>query len=327
MPRGSTRAIYIGSADGSLYALRPDGSLIWRYDTGDPIRSSPAVGRGPNGSGDIVYVGSSNGRLYAIDAATGKRRWSFDTTPAGGALRDRNDLNGSPALGRHGIYIGGEHGYLVYVPYDYCLHRRDRRCERSPAQEFGNSLDDVFYVTPGGTTRRRPEGTVTTSTVLGTRLIVRRGGITENAKMVPAPDSDALVQASPRFGFQTQLSGDGHFLFIRPDGFLRPGTRLPGAGRGRLGRGSGFGRVRHHDPLPHGARRGLAAAGGRQAPGRRAEDQPPGAAAALAAAERQPDRLRQLRHDRRHPAQDPAGPERGGADPDVGGRGAPRRRA
>ena len=222
--QGRTTAIYIGSADGSLYALRPDGSLIWRYDTGDPIRSSPVVGRTPGGGGWIVYVGSSNGKLYAIDAATGKRRWSFDTTPARGALRDRNDLNGSPALGRHGIYIGGEHGYLAYVPYDYCLHRRDSRCDRRPGPEFGNSVNRVFFVTPGGTTERRPEGRVPAATVLGTRLIVRRGGDTKAAKMVAA-DSDDLVHASPSFRFHTQLSGDGHFLFIRPEGLLKAGTR------------------------------------------------------------------------------------------------------
>jgi outer membrane protein assembly factor BamB len=46
--RGNTTAIYFGSADGTLYALRPDGSL-WKYDTGDVIRSSPVIGRTPDG--------------------------------------------------------------------------------------------------------------------------------------------------------------------------------------------------------------------------------------------------------------------------------------
>ena len=66
------------------------------------------------------------------------------------------------------------------------------------------------------------------ATVLGTRLIVRRGGDTKAAKMV-ASDSDDLVHASPSFRFHTQLSGDGHFLFIRPEGLLKPG---PGTGSG-----------------------------------------------------------------------------------------------
>ena len=82
-----------------------------------------------DGDGRILYVGSSNGKLYALDAATGRRRWSFDTTPSDPALRDRNDLNGSPALGKRGVYIGGEHGRVWFVPYDYCLHNRDPRCD------------------------------------------------------------------------------------------------------------------------------------------------------------------------------------------------------
>ena len=70
--RGETVAVYAASADGSIYKLDTDGNLIWRYDTGDPIRSSPVLGRAPKGeSGRILYVGSSNGSLYAIDTTDG----------------------------------------------------------------------------------------------------------------------------------------------------------------------------------------------------------------------------------------------------------------
>ena len=110
------------------------------------------VGRTPSGKGEIVYVGSSNGKLYAIDAATGKRRWSFDTTPAGGAARPQRPQRLAGA-GQRGIYIGGEHGYLAYVPYDYC-RKRATALRPQPGPEFGNSVNRVFFVTPGGTTKR-----------------------------------------------------------------------------------------------------------------------------------------------------------------------------
>ncbi len=182
------------------------------------------IGRAPHGDGRIVYVGSSNGKLYALDAATGARRWSFDTTPSNPALSDRNDLNGSPALGKRGVYIGGEHGRVWFVPYDYCRAVRDSRCTTNPGQEFGADVDRTFPVTPGGTTVKGSKLDVPASTVLGTRLIVRRGGTTANAGIDAGTDSDSIVHADPPFDFQTELSGDGQYLFIRPDGFLAPNT-------------------------------------------------------------------------------------------------------
>ena len=105
-----------------------------------------------SGNGRILYVGSANGELYALDARTGRRRWSFDTTPRDPVLRDRNDLNSSPALGRRGVYIGGEHGRIVFVPYDWCLRRAATRAATAARGEaFGGSLTRMAYVTPGGT--------------------------------------------------------------------------------------------------------------------------------------------------------------------------------
>ncbi len=221
--RGRTDAIYIASTDGSVYALSPSGRLLWRYDTGDPIRSSPALGAAPAAEHrGIVYVGSSNGKLYALDSDTGHRRWSFDTTPGDPVLRDRNDLNASPALGRTGVYIAGEDGYVDYVPYDYCLHRRDSRCSTNPAQELGQNLDRVFVVTAGGSTLQSAGRVATgTATVINLRLVVRRRGRTVNAAIL-APATAVHVQ--PALRFQTQESGDGHYLYVVPDGFLRPNT-------------------------------------------------------------------------------------------------------
>ncbi len=228
---GHTTAIYIASADGSVYAVSPAGKLLWRYDTGDPIRSSPVLGAAPAGEHrQILYVGSSNGKLYALNADTGRRRWSYDTTPAAPALRDRNDLNASPALGRTGVVIAGEDGAVDYVPYDYCLHRRDRRCSTAPAQEFGQQLDRVFPVSAGGTTLPTSTLAVSPAAVLNFRLIVRRGGRTVNAAIL---DPGHTVSVSPAFPFTVQESGDGHFLFVVPSGLLRPGTtyRVRIAGR------------------------------------------------------------------------------------------------
>lgn len=227
---GNTGAIYFGSTDGVFYALRPDGTLLWKYDTGDPIRSSPALGRAPAGEqGDIVYFGSGNGKLYALDAGNGQRRWSFDTTSADPELKDRNDLNGSPALGTAGIAIGGEHGEIWYVPYDYCLDTAgDPRCDSDPGDGLPPTVADLFYVTPGGSTLRDDPPALPAATIISRRLIVRRNGETVHAGVCANPiycPADSLVVTSePAFPFHLEPSADGQYLHLIPDGFLTPGA-------------------------------------------------------------------------------------------------------
>lgn len=237
-------SVYIASADGSVYALDLRGNLRWRYDTGDTIRSSPVLGRAPRGGARILYVGSANGELYALDRRTGRRRWSFDTTPRDPVLRDRNDLNSSPALGRRGVYIGGEHGRLVFVPYDWCLRTRgDARCNRRPGEAFGGNLTRMAFVTPGGTTLiAGPPARLPAATALTTRLLVRQVGETVDAALDPAP----RVSADPPFAFTAEPSGDGHFLRFRTARVRRRGRPLS-VGRRRV---SAFRLSRLAVPLP-----------------------------------------------------------------------------
>ena len=222
---GKDGTVYFASTDGNVYALDPSGNLLWRYDTGDVVRSSPVLGPAADGHGDVLYVGAGNGTLFAIDAATGKRRWSYDTTSADPILRDRNDLNASPALGKRGVYIGGEDGSVHYVPYDYCLHHAVARCSTSPGQVFADDLSRVFPVTSGGNLQQGGYPQVLPdSTTLVSRLVVRNGGTTADAQMQPLPDAKSLVTPDPPFPFSATLSGDGHYLFVVPDTFLSPGT-------------------------------------------------------------------------------------------------------
>jgi outer membrane protein assembly factor BamB len=222
---GQTRAIYFGSTDGALYAVGPDGKRLWKYDTGAPIRSSPAVGLSPEGA-DLIYFGCGNGRLYALNG-DGTLRWSFDTTPDDDELRDRNDLNGSPALGPTGVYIGGEHGQLWYVPYDYALQAPKARCET--VDGLPPTFTGLQYVTPGGNATPEFPSTLPAATHITLRLLVRQRGETLNARVYNAPvgqPKDALVvSADPPFPFTVNHSADGHYIYIRPIGFLTPGQR------------------------------------------------------------------------------------------------------
>jgi outer membrane protein assembly factor BamB len=228
---GNTNAIYFGSADGNLYAISPNGKLLWKYDTGAPIRSSPVTGLTPDGQ-EIVYFGSGNGRLYALNAADGSLRWAYDTTPDDPELQDRNDLNGSPALGDTGVYIGGEHGFVCYVPYDYPLHvPDDPRCSSSraefPAAGLPPDFTGLYYVSPGGNASPDFPKQLDAATQITLRLVVRRGSETLPARLYNNPllrPKDALqATVQPAFPFDLEHSADGKYIYLRPRGFLQPG--------------------------------------------------------------------------------------------------------
>jgi outer membrane protein assembly factor BamB len=56
-----TVAVFFGSEDRKLYAVAPDGTLVWSFATEGPIDSSPAIG--PTGE---VVVGSRDGSVYCF---------------------------------------------------------------------------------------------------------------------------------------------------------------------------------------------------------------------------------------------------------------------
>jgi len=84
--------IYVGEADGSLYCLSAEtGAQIWRAETGDAVRSTPALYQG------TVVVGSFDGVVYAFDANTGASVWKRDT---------HAPVVSSPAVGGNLVLIG-----------------------------------------------------------------------------------------------------------------------------------------------------------------------------------------------------------------------------
>jgi outer membrane protein assembly factor BamB len=92
---GRDGTVYVGGEDYLLYAIKPDGSLRWTFNTGGRVRSSPAVA-----VDGTIYFGSLDGRLYAV-RPDGTERWNIRLHPQG--------LASSPSIGRDGtIYVMGE---------------------------------------------------------------------------------------------------------------------------------------------------------------------------------------------------------------------------
>jgi eukaryotic-like serine/threonine-protein kinase len=139
--------VYIGSADGYLYALdEQTGTAKWQFKTGSRVVSSPAV------SGGAVYFGSYDGNFYALNAADGKLLWKFKTggerrfegthlhgsQPVSETMPDPFDVYlSSPAIWRDAVYFGSGDGNI------YALNAK------TGAKLWSFKTGDVVHASPG----------------------------------------------------------------------------------------------------------------------------------------------------------------------------------
>jgi len=73
--------------------VRNPGTVLWEFETGDSLHSSPAIG-----SDGTVYIGSKDKKLYALSGKSGDKLWEFETG---------NQVYSSPAIGPDGtVYVG-----------------------------------------------------------------------------------------------------------------------------------------------------------------------------------------------------------------------------
>jgi outer membrane protein assembly factor BamB len=107
-PKGD---IYFGADDGKLYKVSPSGSVVWSYNIGSAIRSSPVIHT--YGSQVTVFVGADNNYVYAISenitGTSASLLWSYSTGSAvrsTGALSQKSVFAGSGST-LYSISIGG----------------------------------------------------------------------------------------------------------------------------------------------------------------------------------------------------------------------------
>ncbi|MFD2556727.1 PQQ-binding-like beta-propeller repeat protein [Sphingobacterium tabacisoli] len=108
---GAKTTVYFGSSDGYLYALNAEtGSLIWKFKTNGPIRSTPSIYR------DILLFGSWDTYVYALDPATGKEIWKYKTE-SDTQMKVLEGIQASPVGAYDRIYLGARDGYLHVLDY------------------------------------------------------------------------------------------------------------------------------------------------------------------------------------------------------------------
>ncbi|NLI52988.1 MAG: PQQ-like beta-propeller repeat protein [Clostridiales bacterium] len=201
----SDGTIVQGSTDGTLYAINPEtGESIWEFDTLEPIRSSPAVD-----GDDNVYFGNGEGKLYCVNP-DGTLRWSYRCID-----EDRNDLNGSPALGNDGVYIAGESGEVFFVPYDYPLTtagKEDPRCD-SAGEDMPPDGAHLLFTTAFGALLPAPPEQIDANEPITLTLLVRDGG----DNVLSALDRGSVrVTIAGNEGYRVDVGATNRFLNIVP---------------------------------------------------------------------------------------------------------------
>lgn len=71
---GADGVVYAGMGNGAIYALRPDGTVVWTYQTGNAIISHAALSGDATpaaGGTAILYQGSQDWKLYGISSPRG----------------------------------------------------------------------------------------------------------------------------------------------------------------------------------------------------------------------------------------------------------------
>lgn len=181
--------IYVGSDDLKLYAIKPDGTLKWTFDT-DPsgnVQSSPAIG-----DDGTIYVGSWLGKVHAVNP-DGSPKWSFDTE-SGAPVRS------SPAIGNDGtIYAGSDDGSFYALNSDGTLQWK---FPTGGGIQSSSAIgtDGTIYIgsSDGKLYALNPDGTKRWDFLVG-----------GNVSSSPAIGSDGTIYAGSEFGRLYAVNPDG----------------------------------------------------------------------------------------------------------------------
>ena len=87
--------LYVGSADGKLYAIDiQTGNIKWSYPSGAPIFSTPTVS-----NVDMIYFGNHGGEVFALDTSEVLHWYYLDTTSIDAPLLYSNGVLYTGTLG------------------------------------------------------------------------------------------------------------------------------------------------------------------------------------------------------------------------------------
>ena len=117
-PTSHAGRIYVGSEDGTVYALdAATGCMWWQFRASTTVKTAISIGN----NGQTAYFGDTNGYIYAVNTADGKPIWRVHPE-AHPAAR----ITGSPLLVGNRLYVpvsSGEEGAAADPHYPCCTFR------------------------------------------------------------------------------------------------------------------------------------------------------------------------------------------------------------
>ena len=107
--------VYIGSDDGSVYALNLDsGEKKWQFGTEGAVEAPPLL------LDSVIYVGSVSGFFYALNADDGRLIWQYETE---GQIHGSANWTYSPDRSEKWLMVGSYDNRL------YCFSAINRPAE------------------------------------------------------------------------------------------------------------------------------------------------------------------------------------------------------
>ncbi len=235
---GPNGRIYVGTVANKLLALNPDGSLAWEFAVDNVVNSSPALAED-----GTVYVGGGKGTAYALFAVRGdgSEKWVYPMNANPGRC--------SPLVGPDGrVYLGGMNLLTHAIDPDGAAawqFRAGNWSQSSPAlgvdgSVYVSSWDDRLYAL-------KPDGTQ--------RWAYTMGG---DSYSTPAVGDDGTIYVGSNDHCLHAVYPNGTRRWVyRTDGEIRSSPAI--APDGTIIVGSGDGKV--HAVRPDGTQRWSFAAG------------------------------------------------------------------
>jgi len=199
---GPDGTVYVGCDDGNLYAIGPDGTEKWRFDTGENSSVDSSAVIGDDGTVYVISTGwAQESTLVAINA-NGTEKWRLSP--------DYAELLTNPAIGADGtLYLGSFDGNLYAVNPDGTKRWRFQTDSGGSWYSAAIGVDGTIYV--------HTEAYMDDSGAHPAKLYSINPDGTEKWRLV----CDGLVN-SPAIGGDgtVYVSSDGLYA-INPDGSLR----------------------------------------------------------------------------------------------------------